>query len=320
MSKRSWCVALLSMIALVGCSGGGGVPKVGNYAAGDESLTKPRAAVTEFKVEADAKEMVGNRGHVAADQLSELLAKTQRFQVVGRVAFRDALEKANLADTIKPGTLVKPGPIPGVDYVFFGTVSKLSISKKVAAKGIVDKTKNLFKDAGAASRVMVTATCRINLSMRDPVTGDFVVTNDSEFQSTGTAKSLGLDILESSANAPEGTEIPVNEDDREKVMQYAIDDAVRRSLPKIDRYLLSKYAGQSAAVEAAPTAPTAPASPGLPTAPANSTAPAAGGATTPGVVAAPAQPQTPQLKKCKSCSAVNATSATFCRQCGAKLD
>jgi hypothetical protein len=49
---------------------------------------------------------------------------------------------------------------------------------------------------------------------------------------------MGVDIL--GANAEAGSDIQIDDDNKGKILRLAIDDAIRKALPKIDRVLVSK--------------------------------------------------------------------------------
>jgi membrane protease subunit (stomatin/prohibitin family) len=108
-----------------------------------------------------------------------------------------------------------------------------------------------------------------------------------------TIGTFGVEILGASATA--GAELKISDDDKGKVLRLALDEALRKMLPKIDAYL----------VRQSKTAPTpAPAA----------QAPAKAGA-------APATRAVPAAAKkfCGQCGTAIAPGAKFCGNCGAKV-
>jgi hypothetical protein len=115
---------------------------------------------------------------------------------------------------------------------------------------------------------------------------------------------MGLAIL--GANAESNADIQLSEDDKGKILRLALDDAIRKSLPKIDKFLRNQPAKGMTAESGAP-APATPVTPSAATA-----VPQAVPNSNNAVQAA--------QKFCPQCGAANAADAKFCAKCGAKLN
>jgi curli biogenesis system outer membrane secretion channel CsgG len=309
------CFALIISCIAAGCGGGGGqttAQQIGVYSSSPPPMiSKPRLGITALAAddEASATTSSASLGEASADAFGELLEKTRRFTVIKCDEFTAQLSRQGLGDIVRPGQLVRTGPVKEVDYVLVGSVSNLSITKTAEAAGMVDRVKDFVTRAPDRSQVMITATCGIGLNIIDPATGDIIVSNNSEFSRTAGASELGIDVLQGNDAVQAGQQMPVTREDRERVVKLALDDAIRKSLPKIDRFLTTRHATRSTPLvtQTPTTAPTV-----LTTAPA-----APPPAERPPVVA----PATPASGKviCPVCGAENDASAKFCKRCAAKL-
>lgn len=77
----------------------------------------------------------------------------------------------------------------------------------------------------------------MDIRLVDPETGEILVSNFSEFKRTDSASAIGVDVL--GASAESDANISIREDDKGKILRLALDDALRKTLPKIDRLLTS---------------------------------------------------------------------------------
>jgi len=311
-------IFLLACAAMgMGCNLGGGsrmsLADVGNYSAAPSAMNRPRLGVTTFAC--DVETSAHALGDYAADQFAQMLSKSGRFAVVNRQDFASLLDRQNLSSAIKPGQVVQAASIDGVDYALVGSISNLTITKKAEEPGMVDKMKDFVTRAGGRKDVTVTATCGVGFSIVDPVTNDIVISNNSEFSRTAGAQDLGIDVMEDTSSLAAGAELPVSHADREKVVRLALDDAIRKSLSKIDRFLASRRSGAMASTPTAPPSHTvnvietaAPAAARTTTQPAGATVPAV----------APSSSNV-AAKSCPVCGAQNDSSAKFCKKCGSKI-
>jgi curli biogenesis system outer membrane secretion channel CsgG/ribosomal protein L40E len=308
-------MSLLCACTLLGCSSSDAskmsLAKVGSYPAAPSLMNRPRLGVTSFAMDLDSA--ANALGDYAADQMAQMLGKSNRFAIVDRQSFSRMVDHQNLTGAFKPGQVVQAASIDGVDYVLVGTISNLSIVKKAEEPGMVDKMKELVTRAGARKDVVVSATCGVGFSIIDPTTSDIVIANNSEFARTSAAPDLGIDVMEDTSNVAAGAELPVNHADCEKVIQLALDDAIRKSLPKIDRFLASRRSGALASTPTAPPSHTVNLN--------DAAAPAAAKSTTtqPSSDSPVAPAATVGHKSCPVCGAENESKAKFCKKCGSKI-
>jgi curli biogenesis system outer membrane secretion channel CsgG len=267
MFKRISLVLLVALVAGCNASAPPPVSQLGNYRPGVEGIAKPTIAVAPVKLSGQA-----NQTDVAADQLADLLSRTNRFNVIPRAQLANILQQQSATDAIKPGALVRPVKLPGVDYLVVSSVSNLAVSKQLASD-MWTKMKKAMRNSQTPT-VIVTVNCGVGLNFVDPATGEVVLTSNTEFRREETAENMGLYV-------PQSTTAPIDltEQDRMKIVQLALDDAVRKSLYNVDEFLAKRNqpaANPLAAPAAAPAAnpfATPPANPlAKPAAPAQSPA------------------------------------------------
>jgi ribosomal protein L40E len=186
---------------------------------------------------------------------------------------------------------------------------------------MVDQVKDFVTRAGAKKDVLVTATCGVGFNVIDPATGDIVISNNSEFTRTAGAKDFGIDVMDDTSSVEAGAELPANNADREKVISLAVDDAIRKSLPKIDRFLASRRTGAMAVTPTAPPSHTVNINDSAAPAAARDTMmpPTTAPAATPSAASAPPTAVKAATKTCPVCGAENDAAAKFCKKCGSKL-
>lgn len=290
-------VCMLPVLAGCGSSGSGAsLDAVGKYStAAPRSMDeRPKLGISTFKVEGESLDPNANLGDAASDQFAELLRKSNRFEVVAQNDFSSLLQSQRLTDVVRPGQFMRAAKINGVDYILVGTITNLRITKKLEEAGMVQKVTDFVKRSADNKNVVVSATCGVGFQIIDPETRDIVLTNNSELNRTAGAGEMGLNVMTaSSENVQPGAEIQVSREDRVQVIRLAIDDAIRKSLPKIDRFLESESKSRT---RAAPVAVTS-----APTTNQNISAPQ--------VVSG----------VCPVCGEKNDAGVKFCRKCGGKL-
>ena len=314
-------VIALAVVAAAGFGGGCASSKesagrdtltenVGRYDAAPSGVVKPRVGVPPFNVKTGAGFSGGNDlNDLAADQMTTLLDASDRFAVIERTQLQKLLDEQNLEGIVVPGEMAKPANVRGVDYLLLGKVTNLRVKKENKSRGFgLAQVGGLVGGADVKKKdVVITTEAGVDIRLVDPTTGEVLLSNFSEYKKTDEAGAFGLDVL--GANAEADANIQIDEDDKGKILRLALDDALRKSMPKLDKFLKSgkvKAAGQSA------EAPASPAAPAAPSAPINSAvAPSA---------AAPAAPAAAAKKFCGSCGKQVAAGTKFCPSCGSKVE
>jgi curli biogenesis system outer membrane secretion channel CsgG len=263
---------------------------VGSYPPAPQGVAKPRVGVPPWKVTTAAGfSGGGDLNDLAADQMTTLLYKTGRFDVIERTQLKKLLDEQNMEGIVKPGELAKPGVVRGVDYLLIGRVTNLRVKREDTRKGA-----NLGGIGGAFSSfgfdkkdTVITSECGVDIRLVDPSSGKVMVAENSEFKRTDSASGMGVSIL--GGHAEGDANVSLSEDDKGKILRLALDDAVRKSLPDIDAFLRNQ--------------------------PAHSESPSP--VRTPSAVSSPdaAQP-TAGKKFCPNCGHEVTAGAKFCPSCG----
>ena len=276
---------------------------VGQYPPAPSGVTKPRVGVPPFSVKtAGGFGGKAEMNDIAADQMTTLLDQSDRFQVIERAQLQKLLDEQNLEGIVKPGELAKTGQVRGVDYLLIGKVTNLRVKNESKDSGFgLAKVGGLINAGGFDYKkkdIAITTEAGVDIRLVDPTTGAILTSNFSEYKKTDSASSIGIDVLGGSANSD--ANIQISEDDKGKILRLALDDALRKSLPKIDKFLKNQPS-KSATSDSAPVRPAAPA-------PAQA-------------AAAPAQTaHTAGKKFCGECGKEVAVSTKFCPDCGKKVD
>ena len=284
---------------------------VGRYEAAPSNVARPRVGVPPFNVKTGAGFSGGNDlNDLAADQMTTLLDASERFSVIERTQLTKLLDEQNLEGIVTPGEMAKPAQVRGVDYLLLGKVTNLRVKKEDKSRGFgLAQVGGLIGGADVKKKdVVITTEAGVDIRLVDPTTGEVVMSNFSEYKKTDEAGAFGLDVLGASAEAD--ANIQIDEDDKGKILRLALDDALRKSIPKLDKFLKSgKVKGNGGSAAATPATPAVPATPAAPAAPAIRSA----------VPAAPAAPASAK-KFCGHCGKEVAAGAKFCASCGGKVE
>ena len=211
---------------------------------------KPRAGVPPFKVQfASGMTPVENLHLVAADQLSTLLHLTGRFETHERAQLEQLLDERNMEGIVRPDEL--PGAVRGVNYLVIGQITSFRVARQRSS----DAAEAGGAGGSAAGEPFgsgrtgfrrtadrITTECGIDIRIVDPTTGRIAAAHFGEFKRTDSAVALGVSV--SGPGAAGDAELVIEADDAGKVLRLAIDDAVRKMLPAIDRELARRAGSQ----------------------------------------------------------------------------
>lgn len=264
---------------------------VGVYTPAPAGIAKMRAGVPLMDIQTSE----GNERlleTLASDQLNTLMFQTERFIMVERTQIDKVLGEQNLEGIVRPDQLAKAGQMTGAQLLLMGKVTNLRIKSESADKalslgGVPVPVLNTFGFNKGETKLV--AECGVDLRLVDSTKGEVVAAHFGEFKRIDTVGAFGMRGLGISGSAD--ASMSITDDDRGKILRLALDEALRKMLPKIDAYLVS---------QAAPAV-----------------APAATAVATPAPAPAPAG----EAKKfCGECGKDMAGSAKFCPSCGAKAE
>lgn len=227
---------------------------VGVYSAPPAGIERPRVGVPRFMVTGEGGG--ASLDELAADQLTTLAFQSDRFDVIERAQLEQLLDEQDLEGIVKAGEIAQPAQVRGVDYLFLGKVTNLRVKAEKSSGGF-----GLAKIAGFGGGVggfdyrrkdsKITAECGVDLRLVDPETGSLMAAHFGEFKRTDTIGAFGVEVL--GFNAESDADLQVDEDNRGKILRLALDDALRKMLPRIDREL-STAAARARASNTDPTA------------------------------------------------------------------
>jgi len=178
---------------------------------------------------------------VAADIATTLAVNTMRFDVIERAQLDQLLREQKLEGIVKPGELAQQGQVRGVDYLLIGKITNLRVKRSATRRGFGLSRVDLPWGGGAGAvdyrkeDIRITTECGVDIRLVNPSSGSVAVAHFSDYNRTDTAKAIGLEILGASAEAE--AELEITEDDKGKILRLALDDALRKMLPKVDNYL-----------------------------------------------------------------------------------
>jgi len=282
---------------------------VGNYDPAPMGIDKPRVGVPPFAL---TKGATGEGlSEIAADQAVTLFVNTDRFDMIERTQLEKLLQEQGLEGIVKAGELARQAQVRGVDYLLLGKVTNFRVKseKSKAGFGLGDISSPWVSLGGfdyKNKKSRITTEVGVDIRLVDPTTGQTPLASFGEFNRTDEIGAIGIEILGSSAEAD--AELSIDEDNKGKLLRLALDDAVRKMIPKADRFLKQRTAEKRAA---APPAPPAQAPVTAPAAPPAESAPAA---------APPAASETAAKKYCTGCGAQMAAADKFCGKCGRQVE
>lgn len=212
---------------------------IGEYPPPPKHITRKRLAVIEFKDKTG-----GKRGEAGADQMTTLLFKTRRFQIIERERLLDLLKEQGLEGIVSPDQLAKKQQVKGVELLCFGSITNFEVkSTKTKNTGgvlssLANTAANYFSPIPIPNidfdyeRQELEFHIGVDIRILDTTTGEILFAESSDVKRTDTAKSLGLVIIGISTR-PDGS-IEVDNENQGKLLRMALDRTIKKVLPDID--------------------------------------------------------------------------------------
>jgi curli biogenesis system outer membrane secretion channel CsgG len=273
---------------------------VGQYPPPPAGITPVRVGVPLMQIQSSTGQEKGLET-LASDELNTLLFQTERFDVVERTQVDKLLAEQNMEGIVRPDQLAKAGQVLGADLLLIGKVTNLRIKAETSKKGFgVGNVRLPFGGSIGGfdykkKESKITAECGVDLRLVDSTSGQVVAAHFGEFKRIDSIGTFGVEVLGASATAD--ADLDISDDDKGKILRLALDEALRKMLPKIDKYLVSHSKEAPAPAAASATPPAASATPGAASA-------------TPGAA----------KHFCAQCGKEMGAGAKFCANCGAKAD
>lgn len=301
----------LVLVWVAGCASTGSsasmdqlTANVGNYPPPPPGIERPKVGVPPFDINKSRVHLEGGvkagLRNIAADQLTTLMGMTGRFVMVERAQLQQLLREQGLEGIVRADQLAKRGRVLGVDYLLLGEVTnfRVSVSQTKSGFGMGSGVMELLTDENlpggstgySREKTQITTEVGVDIRLVDPQTGRVLVTSFGAFNRTDTASALGVSVMGVGGDAD--ADIQIGKDDAGRLLRLALDNAIRKMLPRLDRKLRRMSSAQSGASTISNTSATTPAS-------------------------GSAASQAAQF--CPQCGNELVAGATFCGACGARI-
>jgi curli biogenesis system outer membrane secretion channel CsgG/predicted amidophosphoribosyltransferase len=287
---------------------------IGLYPPPPAGIVRVRVGVPPFQIENAQLPSGGGIESLAADQLTTLAVQTGRFKVVERAQLTQLLAEQGLEGIVRPEELAASGQVRGIDYLLIGKVTNFRVEAEGSRKGfnagaLTGLVDGLGGDTplGLAStfdfhsnKRRYTVECGVDLRLADAETGEVVVAHFGEFSRTDTVGAMGIGFAGWSDESD--VTLSLDSDNQGKILRLVLDDTIRKMLPRVDAFLMSRRSALKARASSVP-------------------APAYGSE---GTAIASEMPRSIESKRvegaprfCPSCGGKLEPGARFCGNCGA---
>ena len=223
---------------------------IGIYTPPPTNMWRAQLGVPAFQVGStcqDSSKLESRRmlANVAADQLTTLAIKSGRFKVYERAQLDQLLVEQRLTNIVSEGNLAKSGRIRGVDYLLLGQVTSFRVKAENSSNGVAG-VGALFRQFGRSDvpdfdiknkTSKITVECGVDLRLVDPQTGRAMAAESGDFQKTDKINAMGISV--EGLRAESNGDLIVKEDDYGKILRLALDGALRKMLPSIDKEFLA---------------------------------------------------------------------------------
>lgn len=206
---------------------------VGVYDPPPSGLKRVRVGVPPFKVEKTSLPRKDELARDAADQLTTLGDKTDRFAMIERAQLDQLLKEQGLEGVVDPEELAKPGRVKGVDFLFIGKVTNMRVKSESSGTDW-----NVIIVGGSSSNAKVKVECGVDIRLVDPTSGEVLCSEFGEYTRTDSVSAQGLRII--GLGGGSSADLHIDEDSRGLILRLALDDAVRKMLQRCDRRLMER--------------------------------------------------------------------------------
>ena len=213
---------------------------VGRYSPPPPGLVPVRAGVPAFEIDRRSG-AAESMNEVAADILTTLATNTGRFRMIERAQLRQLTDEQGLEGVVRYDEVAEMGQVRGVDYLILGKVTNLRVQASKDKGGFGLGTVRFPGGGGFggfdidSSKSQIDVECGVDLRLVDTETGEIVAADFSEYNRTDSVANFGVSVLGVSGGS--NTELQVDEDDQGRILRLALDEALRKMLPRIDQVI-----------------------------------------------------------------------------------
>lgn len=246
-------LGLSLLFFLTGCATTGETAQRDRLTEDIDRFSPPPSGVARIAVgvppfETDPKNIYGysitgnELSQLAADQMTTLLFKTNRFRVIERAQLNQLLREQNLEGIVKDGELAQMGAVRGVDYLLLGKITNFRIKREDTSTdyGVGGRISRELLDgiSGGFSKNSTRITTEVGVDIRlvNPSTGEIVMAEFSEYERTDTADSMGIRVAGIGGSG--GSDVQIGNDDAGQVLRLAFADALKKAMPQIDQVMI----------------------------------------------------------------------------------
>ncbi len=217
---------------------------VGNYPPPPPEVLsldpRPSVAIPPFSTESNRSNVRLSNGlnQLMADQLSTMMVKAGRFDVIERAQLDKIVQEQALGDSglADAETMAEAGNVQGVDYLLVGKITNFSAEQVDRGRSMNIPVVGRTRTGGTDINVEVG----VDLRLIDASTGRVLAAESTDFKQTDSTSSFGMDRFFSSSN--DSTSLEISDDNKGKILRLALDDAVRKMMDQIDNELKRKAA------------------------------------------------------------------------------
>lgn len=215
---------------------------VGQYGMAPRNVERPRAGVPDFDIQDN--DLGKNAAAVAADQLTTLTINSGRFRVIERAQLEQVLEEQN-RESVRSDEKAKKKQVRGVDYLLIGKITNFNLQRVEQGSDFGVGQVDLPGDGAfggldvSKDETVVKASVGVDLRLVDPETGEAFLADSSDYTRVNKASAMGVEVL--GAGAESDSNLEIKKDNQGKILRLALDDTLRKMMPKIDRLLQRRH-------------------------------------------------------------------------------
>lgn len=207
--------------------------KCGIYPPPPANFVKKRIAVIPFSDKTNQKFTKTDLGSQAIDISTTLLVAAERFNVVEREKLDALLTEQKLVGIVDPETAAKAGKILGADLIFTGAITDFEVkrTKQGGHFGLPAIGKLPPIDIGKETEVL-TILLAIDGRVIETETAKIIFAGSGEIKREEKAEGWGFGL--GGAYAETKNAIKLDQTAAGKQLRFALDNLIRKIIPKID--------------------------------------------------------------------------------------
>jgi hypothetical protein len=203
----------------------------GVYPPPPDNAPRPRVGIPVPAVQiVTGADPTDRAGEDAAEALLTLAQASERFNPVDRTRLAELIGQQGLSGMLRPGALVHPAPLEGIDYLLLCSIENLSITGNAPPPKVsAAEVENLLHISKPEEKMNTSAI--VELKLVDPRTGKSLAEVTDSFNRSCPPMAMGF--ATPPPDAVNGQYL-LNDDQLNRVVKVVLDDALRKLLPDVD--------------------------------------------------------------------------------------